>query len=209
MQASSGAHDHGALRRRDLDPDPIEQFRRWLADAERAGVAMANAIALATADAGGAPSVRHVLLRGIQPDGFVFFTNHASRKGRDLAGNPLASFTTLWRELDRQVCVRGRVTQTPPAASDDYFASRPREAQIGAWASRQSEPITDRAALEQRLSEATARFERTAVPRPPFWGGYLLTPDHVEFWQGRTFRLHDRFRYSRAEDAWHLERLAP
>ena len=209
MQAPSGTHDHGPLRAEDLDPDPIEQFRTWLAAADAAGVPLANAIALATADAAGATSVRHVLLRGIADDGFVFFTNHASRKGQDLAVNPRAAFTVLWRELDRQVTVRGHVTQLTAAASDEYFATRPRDAQLGAWASRQSEPMAERADLERRLQESAERFEGVDVPRPPFWGGYLLAPDEVEFWQGQPFRLHDRFRYARDGAAWALERLYP
>ena len=209
MQAPSGTHAHDSLRRADLDPDPIEQFRAWLADADAAGVPLANAIAVATADGEGAPSVRHVLLRGIETDGFVFYTNHASRKGRELAENPRAAFTVLWRELDRQICVRGQVASLPDADSDAYFATRPREAQIGAWASRQSEPIADRAALEQRLTDATERFAGRDVPRPPFWGGFVLTPDAIEFWQGRQFRLHDRFVYTRAGETWHIERLSP
>jgi len=209
MQAPSGTHEHGPLRRADLDPDPISQLRIWLAAADAAGVPLANAIALATTDADGAPSARHVLLRGITDDGFVFFTNLGSRKARELAGNPRASFTVLWRELDRQVCVRGRVVQLSPGASDDYFATRPREAQLGAWASRQSEPMADRTELEAALADVTERFAGQEVPRPPFWGGYLLTPDEVEFWQGQRFRLHDRFRYARAQDGWTIERLHP
>ena len=144
MQAPSDAHEHAGLRRADLDPDPIVQFRAWFAEADEAGVPLANAIALATAAADGYPSVRHVLLRGIRDDGFVFFTNHGSRKGRELAANPRAAFTVLWRELDRQVSVRGTAEHLSEVESDEYFASRPREAQIGAWASRQSEPIRDR-----------------------------------------------------------------
>jgi pyridoxamine 5'-phosphate oxidase len=208
MQAPSGTHEHGPLERSDLDPDPVVQFRRWLAAADDAGVPLANAIALATADPSGAPSVRHVLLRGITEEGFVFFTNAGSRKGRELGGNPRASFTVLWRELDRQVCVRGRVTELPSASSDAYFATRPREAQLGAWASRQSEPMAERTELERRLEETAERFDGDDVPRPAFWGGYLLTPDDVEFWQGQQFRLHDRFRYVR-DDGWTIERLYP
>jgi len=209
MQAPSGTHEHGPLDRSDLDPDPIVQFRSWLAAADAAGVAFANAIALATADASGAPSVRHVLLRGITDEGFVFFTNGSSRKGRELGANPRASFTVLWRELDRQVCVRGSVTDLPSASSDAYFATRPREAQLGAWASRQSEPMAERTELERRLEETAERFDGGDVPRPPFWGGYLLTPDDIEFWLGQPFRLHDRFRYARDGDAWTIERLYP
>jgi pyridoxamine 5'-phosphate oxidase len=209
MQAPSGTHAHGALRRSNLAEDPIAQFRTWLVEADAADVPFANAIALATAAADGAPSVRHVLLRGVEPEGFIFYTNHASRKGRELADNPRAAFTVLWRELDRQVCVRGRVNEISGEASDAYFATRPREAQIGAWASRQSETLANREELEQRLLEATERFTDDEVPRPSFWGGYLLTPDHVEFWQGRPFRLHDRFGYAREADGWRIERLSP
>jgi pyridoxamine 5'-phosphate oxidase len=209
MQAPSGTHEHGSLRREDLLPNPIEQFRVWLAAADAAHVPLANAIALATADAGGAASVRHVLLRGITEEGFVFYTNDGSRKGRDLAANPRASFTVLWRELDRQVCVRGQVTRVPAADADAYFASRPREAQLGAWASRQSEPLSDRTALERRLEDASARFEGADVARPPFWGGYLLTPDEIELWQGQRFRLHDRLRYTRTAAGWAIDRLFP
>jgi len=209
MEAPTGTHDHGALRRADLDRDPIAQFRAWLTEADAVGVPLANAIALATADADGAPSVRHVLLRGVEPEGFVFYTNHESRKGRELAENPHASFTVLWRELDRQVCVRGGVDRVSADVSDDYFSTRPREAQIGAWASRQSEPLPGRDELERRLTETTKRFDGRAVPRPSFWGGYLLVPDQVEFWQGRRFRLHDRFRYARDDRGWRIERLSP
>ena len=209
IQAPSGTHEHGPLRAEDLHADPIEQFRVWLATADAAGVPLANAIALATADAAGVPSVRHVLLRGITDEGFVFFTNHTSRKGQDLAVNPRAAFTLLWRELDRQVNVRGHVTHLDATASDDYFASRPREAQLGAWASKQSEPMAERVDLERRLDEAAGRFEDAVVPRPPFWGGYLLTPDELEFWQGQPFRLHDRFRYAHDGARWRIERLYP
>jgi pyridoxamine 5'-phosphate oxidase len=209
MQAPSGTHEHEELRRTDLDPDPIVQFRRWFADADAAEVPLANAIALATADADGVPSVRHVLLRGIAEDGFVFYTNRSSRKGQELALNPHGAFAVLWRELDRQICVRGPVRELADEASDGYFATRPREAQIGAWASRQSEPIRDRDELEERLAAATERFDGDEVPRPPFWGGYLLTPETVEFWQGRRFRLHDRFRYTRDAIGWRIERLSP
>jgi pyridoxamine 5'-phosphate oxidase len=209
MQAPSGTHEHRDLRRADLDPDPIVQFRSWFAEADTAEVPLANAIAVATADATGYPSVRHVLLRGIRDDGFVFYTNHGSRKGRELSQNPRAAFTVLWRELDRQISVRGHTDQLADEDADAYFASRPREAQIGAWASRQSEPLRDRAELEERLRVATERFDGQDVPRPPFWGGFIVSPETVEFWQGRRFRLHDRFRYTKDGPGWRIERLSP
>jgi len=209
MRAPSGSHEHPGLRRADLDPNPITQFRTWFADADAAGVPLANAIALATADADGLPSVRHVLLRGISDEGFVFYTNHRSRKGRDLAANPHAAFTVLWRELDRQIGVRGEVRPLSDRDADAYFATRPREAQVGAWASRQSEVLRDREELEQRLEAVTERFDGQDVPRPPFWGGFLLVPETIEFWQGRRFRLHDRFRYARLGSGWRIDRLSP
>jgi len=196
----------------DLAADPIGQFRRWYEDAEAEGIHLVNAIALATADDRGAPAVRHVLLRGFDDRGFVFFTNYESRKGRHLGENPFAAFALLWKELDRQVCVTGRVQRTTDAESDAYFASRPREARIGAWASRQSTVLAGREELMSRFGELDAEHPGDDVPRPPFWGGYRLEPDTVEFWQARAFRLHDRFRYTRdaAEPSgWLLERLSP
>jgi len=210
IQAPNGFHEDRPFRRADLYPDPIEQFGRWLFEAERAGVPLPNAMALATADAEGRPSVRHVLLRGLDAHGFVFNTNRSSGKGRDLEANPHAGLVFLWKELDRQVCVTGDVVRTEDTDDDAYFATRPREAQLGAWASRQSAPIEDREELEARLEEMTARFEDVEVPRPPFWGGYRVTPRSIEFWQGRRHRLHDRFRYTPDEaGAWRIERLSP
>ena len=210
IQAPSGFHEDRPLRRADLLPDPIEQFRRWLADAEAAGVPLPNAMALATADADGRPSVRHVLLRGLDGRGFVFNTNRTSGKGRDLEANPHAGLVFLWKQLDRQVCVAGDVLRTAEEEDDAYFATRPREAQLGAWASRQSAPIEDREALEARLTEMADRFEGAEVPRPQFWGGYRVVPRSIEFWQGRRHRLHDRFRYTRDEGGgWRLDRLSP
>src|SRR5436309_6056245 len=195
--ASQGSHEHHELRRADLHPDPIRQFRRWFDDAEAAGIALPNAMALATTGADGQPSVRHVLLREADQRGFVFYTNHGSRKGRQLDENPRAAIVFLWKPLDRQVSVTGDVRRVDDAESDAYFATRPREAQIGAWASAQSLVLRDRRELEERVAEATARFRDGPIPRPPHWGGYRLIPDTVEFWQGREFRLHDRFRYAR------------
>ena len=210
MHAPTGFHEDRPLRRADLIPDPIDQFGIWLADADRAGVPLPNAMALATADADGRPSVRHVLLRGLDDRGFVFNTNRESRKGRELDANPHAGLVFLWTQLDRQVCVDGRVARTTDEDDDAYFATRPREAQLGAWASRQSAPIDDRAALETRMAEATARFAGVGVPRPPYWGGYRVIPRSIEFWQGRRHRLHDRFRYEREDGgAWRIERRSP
>jgi|1186.fasta_scaffold35186_1 pyridoxamine 5'-phosphate oxidase len=212
MSAPEGrpaVHDHGPLDLADLDPDPIVQVRAWLVAAEAAGVVLANAMALATVGSDGAPSVRHVLLRDVTDTGITFFTNRTSRKARELGANPRAASTLYWRELDRQVCLRGPVTEVSAEDSDAYFATRPRDAQLGAWASEQSRTLEDRATLERRVQDARARFGGDDVPRPEHWGGYLLTPDEVECWQGRPYRLHDRFRYTRADDAWRIERLYP
>ena len=211
MQAPSGLHEDRSLERAELAADPIEQFRRWLADAETAGVPLPNAMGLATADAQGRPSVRHVLLRGVDERGFSFFTNHGSRKGRQLAGNPHAGLVFLWKQLDRQVSITGPVDRLDAQECDAYFATRPREAQLGAWASRQSEVLGAREMLDEEMHEVAERFPGQ-VPRPPHWGGYLVRPDTVEFWQGRRHRLHDRFRYARdpaVNGGWRIERLFP
>lgn len=208
MQAPSGFHER-SLRRDDLDPDPVAQFRSWLSDAERARIDLPNAMGLATSDAAGRPSVRHVLLRGLDERGFSFFTNLASRKGRELAENPHASVVFLWKELDRQVGASGTVTPMSRGDSEAYFATRPRAARIGTWASRQSEVLVDRRELEARVAAAEARFSGEDVPLPDFWGGFLLRPETIEFWQGRESRLHDRFRYTRQDGGWHIDRLFP
>jgi len=194
----------------DLDADPIAQFVAWFTDAKDAGVPLADAMALATADASGAPSVRHVLLRGIDERGFVFFTNRGSRKARQLEENPRGALTFLWKELDRQVNVTGSVSGIADEESEAYFRTRPREARIGAWASRQSEVLGSREELQRRFEQFSDRFPGDDVPLPPFWGGFRLDPDAVEFWQGRAFRLHDRFRYARGSDgSWRIDRLFP
>jgi pyridoxamine 5'-phosphate oxidase len=199
-----------SLSRDDLDADPIAQFVAWLTAAKDAGVRLADAMAVATADASGAPSVRHVLLRGIDERGFVFFTNRGSRKARQLAENPRGALTFLWKELDRQVNVSGAVSRIADAESEAYFRTRPREARIGAWASRQSEVLGSREELQRRFDELSERYPGDDVPLPPFWGGFRLDPDVVEFWQGRAFRLHDRFRYTRGpEGSWRIDRLFP
>jgi len=201
----------------DLDPDPFVQFRRWFDDAQQAGVHEPHAVVLATADAQGRPSARHVLLKDLDEGGFVFYTNDDSAKGRELAANPHAALCLPWNILARQVRVVGPVERVSDAEADAYFATRPRGSQVGAWASRQSSVLADRGVLEERVAEASARFGDGDVPRPPHWGGYRVLPAEVEFWQGRPSRLHDRFRYRRPApgesggdgSAWILERLSP
>jgi pyridoxamine 5'-phosphate oxidase len=202
---------HHTLSRADLEPTPMAQFRRWLDDAETAAITMPNAMALATSDAEGRPSVRHVLLRNHDDRGFVFFTNYESRKARQLAENPHAAIVFLWKELDRQVSASGPVERVTRQESEAYFRTRPREAQFGAWASRQSEVLSNREELERRYTEIDERYRGSDVPLPPHWGGFRLLPDTVEFWQGRDFRLHDRFRFSAGGEAggWRIERLSP
>jgi pyridoxamine 5'-phosphate oxidase len=196
------------LHREALSPDPIEQFGTWYEVASRE-VPLADAMTLATVDAEGAPDARMVLLKGFGPEGFRFFTNLESAKARQLGATPRAALVLYWREQDRQVRVRGRVEQVPGPESDEYFASRDRDSQVGAWASSQSKPLRDRAALDERARDAERRFSRADIPRPPFWGGFVVRPTEIEFWQGQVARLHDRFRYTRADAGWRLERLAP
>lgn len=197
-----------ALRRPDLDPDPIAQFREWFAAAEREAP-LAEAIALATIGEDGLPDARMVLLKGFDERGFRFFSNRESAKGSQLAAAPGAALIAYWRELDRQVRARGPVEPLSEAESDEYFASRPRDSQLGAWASPQSRPLASRSDLDQRLAEVTERFGDGAIARPAHWGGYLLRPHSVEFWQGQVARLHDRFRYTREGDGWRIDRLGP
>ena len=192
----------------DLAEDWPTQFERWLADAIDAGLPEPNAMVLATADAAGRPSARSVLLKGYDVRGFVFFTNYGSRKGTELSANPYASLVFPWYPLHRQVLVAGPVERTSRAETEDYFAIRPRGAQLAAWASAQSRRIPDRAALEQAWAAAEERFPGE-VPAPPHWGGYRLAPTSVEFWQGQASRLHDRLRYRLVGDAWAVERLNP
>jgi pyridoxamine 5'-phosphate oxidase len=194
----------------DLLEDPIELFARWYElAAER--VPLADAICLTTVDTDGSPDARMVLLKGFGPDGFRFFTNDGSAKGHQIMERPAAALVIYWRELDRQVRIRGRVERLDSAQSDEYFATRARESRIGAWASPQSNALRDRAALDRLVAEAEARFAGAEeVPRPPHWGGWLVVPDSIEFWQGQVGRLHDRFRYSRGSGGdWSMERLAP
>lgn len=221
------------LRRAALEPDPITQFKKWFdqaSGASRSGRLRKslirfyksvlqidipeqldlNAMTLGTVDAEGKPSARIVLLKGVDQRGFIFYTNYNSRKGRELEQNPNVSLVFYWQEQERQVCVAGVAIKLPPAESDAYFQSRPYGSQIGAWASDQTQVVADRAALEEKWRGYEAKFASGSVPRPSHWGGYIVRPDRVEFWQGRPNRLHDRFRYSRlADNSWRIERLSP
>ena len=219
----------GGLDRAALDANPVAQFNRWFAQASgssrwrKTGIALyklwhallghppidVNAMTLATVDPAGRPSTRTVLLKGVDERGFIFYTNYASRKGRELAENANAALTFFWADLERQVCVAGTVSKLPLAESEAYFKSRPRGSRLAAWASNQSDAVPDRAALDARWKEMAAKFPAD-VPLPPNWGGYVLQPERIEFWQGRLNRLHDRFCYTRRPDnSWKLERLAP
>ena len=191
-----------------IDRDPLRLFSAWMEEAIRAELAEPTAMHLATVGANGRPSGRIVLLKGADAGGFVFYTNYESRKGRELAGNPVAALTFLWKELERQVRVEGTVVKVSAADSDAYFASRPVASRIGAWASPQSTPIEGRAWLMARIAKM-ALTHGHAPTRPPHWGGYRLTPERLEFWQGRESRLHDRIAFTRESDQWRIERLAP
>jgi pyridoxamine 5'-phosphate oxidase len=196
------------LRREALRDDPIAQFAEWFERAA-AEVPLPDAVTLATVGADGGPDARMVLLKGFGPDGFRFHTNYESAKGRQLEAAARAAMVAYWRELDRQVRIRGKVERLSEKDSDDYFATRSRDSQLGAWASPQSGPLDGRQQLDDRVREIEARFADREVPRPAFWGGYILRPTEIEFWQGQVGRLHDRFLYTRRGDGWRIERLAP
>lgn len=200
------------LAERDLGPDPIAEVDRWLGDATAAGLDEPSAMQVATVDASGQPSVRTVLLRGIDERGFRFYTNYESRKGRALADVPKAGFVLLWKELGRQINVTGSVERLSEDESRAYFTSRPRGHRLGAWSSTQSRPVTSREEMEAAFAETERRFEGVEdIPLPPYWGGFLIRPTTVEFWSQRANRMHDRFRYTRddSEAGWRRERLWP
>jgi len=189
--------------------DPLAQLQEWYAAARAAGVAEPEAAALATATPDGRPSVRIVLLRGVGPEGIAFYTNYESRKGRELAANPRAALAIHWPAQHRQVRLEGPVERVASDQSDAYFESRPRGSRIGAWASRQGTVLPDRRSLEARFDELEAEWRTRDIPRPSYWGGYLLRPEAIEFWEGRPSRLHDRIHYLREDGGWRAERLSP
>jgi pyridoxamine 5'-phosphate oxidase len=198
------------LRESDLDSSPFRQFQKWFEEALKADPVYANAMTLATANRGGKPSARMMLLKGFDENGFVFYTNSESNKGEDLSQNPRAALVFWWSQLERQVRIEGRVEKVSDEEADSYFKTRPKGSQLGAWASQQSRVIRSREVLDNRMEELEAKYNNVDVPRPPYWLGYRLSPESIEFWQGRPNRLHDRLRYRLVKDGtWIIERLAP
>jgi pyridoxamine 5'-phosphate oxidase len=203
-------YTRGELHRRDLKPSPFEQFSLWFEQARKSGIVEPNAMSLATASGDGRPLARTVLLKSFDARGFVFFTNLESRKARQIRENPNVSILFPWLALERQVIVTGTAERASVAEAEEYFATRPRGSQLGAWVSEQSSVITTRETLETKLEDMRRRFDSKEVPLPSWWGGYRVVPAEVEFWQGRASRLHDRFLYTRQPDAtWKIDRLAP
>ncbi len=211
MTASSLRREYtlATLNEADADADPICQFERWFGEAQAANVTEPSAMTLATADRNGAPSARIVLLKEVDQRGFTFFTDFRSRKASDLTENPRVALVFLWKELERQVRVSGLAVRVSDAESADYFRTRPRGSQLGAWASTQSRVIGSREVLDAAAAAAATRYGEGPVPLPPHWGGFRVTASEIEFWQGRESRLHDRLRYRREDDRWVMERLSP
>lgn len=197
------------LDRDALDNNPIKQFQTWFSDARETGILEPNAMSLATTGGDGMPDIRTVLLKYFDESGFVFYTNYGSRKARELEENPKAALLFPWIALNRQVRIQGKVEKVSRSESLRYFASRPRNSQIGAWVSEQSRAITSRGLLEQKVAEMKRRFSAGEIPLPDFWGGYRVVPERIEFWQGRPSRLHDRFEYVKQDDGWIIDRLQP
>ena len=198
-----------SLLEKDVDPDPIKQFQQWWNEAMMSDIEEPNAMTLATSNNKGKPSARIVLLKGLSNDGFVFFTNYESRKGKELKENPYASLLFFWKELERQVRIEGTVIKTSEEKSNEYFLSRPTLSKIGAWSSSQSTVIKSRDELEKNVFEYQKQFGEGDITKPPHWGGYIVKPSLIEFWQGRPSRLHDRLQYTLNDDNWIIERLAP
>ena len=202
-------YTQSGLYRADLDTDPFQQFDRWFSQAIKSDYPDANAMTLATVSATGKPSQRIVLLKGYDSKGFVFFTNYDSGKAHDIAENDQVSLLFSWLQVERQIEISGRAVKLPIADSSEYFHSRPESSQLGAWASHQSQSIDSRDELMKLLSDVTERFKGETIPLPEHWGGYLIIPDTMEFWQGREGRLHDRFEYTLSDEEWHMQRLQP
>ena len=198
-----------ALLETEANPNPIAQFQTWFAAAVAAQLPEPNAMTIATATPDGMPSARIVLLKDVDDRGFVFFTNYNSHKGQELTLNPQAAIVFLWTELERQVRIQGQVERIAPAESDEYFYSRPPGSRLGAWASNQSEVVASREVLDQQLADLEAKYANQEIPRPEHWGGFRVMPTMIEFWQGRSSRLHDRLRYRRIGGAWVIDRLSP
>jgi pyridoxamine 5'-phosphate oxidase len=198
-----------ALLESEADPNPIAQFQSWFAAAVAAQLPEPNAMTIATATPDGIPSARIVLLKDVDDRGFVFFTNYNSHKGQELTHNPQAAIVFLWAELERQVRIQGRVEKIAPAESDEYFYSRPPGSRLGAWASNQSEVVANREVLDQQLADLEAKYANQEIPRPEHWGGFRVMPTMIEFWQGRSSRLHDRLRYRSIGGDWVIDRLSP